>query len=137
MNRGKRSLGKPLAKVLVKGAKTGYKLGSASFKVLREAASKEAASGGYLTDKFLSLIYYPHLLTLESEIENLHQANSREMDERGKAILGLIILASTVPLLALLLAGSQTYMFVRIRKIKEELSDLEGCPATDKGSKRC
>ena len=134
--RGKRSLSKPLAKVLAKGAKSGIKLGSASFKVLREAASKEAASGGYLTEKFLTLIYYPHLLTIESEIAELHQSNTREMEERGKTILALIILASTVPLLALLLAGSQTYIFVRIRKIKEEIADLEICPTAEKGSKR-
>ena len=125
--RVRRSLSKPLAKVLAKGAKTGLKLGSASFKILREAASKEAASGGYLTEKFLTLIYYPHLLTIEGEIAELHQSNTREMEERGKTILALLILASAVPLLALLLAGSQLYIWVRIRKLKELIADLDNC----------
>ena len=127
--RNKRSLSKPLAKVLAKGAKTGLRMGSASFKILREAASKEAASGGYLTDKFLTLIYYPHLLTIEGEIADLHQSNTREMEERGKTLLALLILASAVPLLALLLAGFQLYIWTCIRKMKEVMADLENCTA--------
>ena len=80
-----------------------------------------------MTEKFLTLIYYPHLLTIEGEIAELHQSNTREMEERGKTILALLILASAVPLLALLLAGFQLYIWVRIRKLKELIADLENC----------
>ena len=111
-------------------------MGSVSFKNLREAASKEAASGGYLTDKFLDLIYYPHLLTIEGEIADLNQTITREMEERGKTLLALLILASAFPLLALLLAGLQLYIWVRIRKMKELLAELEnGAAAGVNGGK--
>ena len=52
-DRKKRSLGKPLAKVLTKGIEQGVKLGSFHFKALREATAKEATLGIYLTEKFL------------------------------------------------------------------------------------
>ena len=51
---------------------------------------------------------------------------TREMEERGKTLLALFLLATAFPLFALLLAGLQVYIWVRIRKMKEMLCEIEG-----------
>ena len=48
------------------------------------------------------------------------------MEDRRKTLLALLILATAFPLFAVLLTGFQVYVWVRIRKIKELVCEIEG-----------
>ena len=74
----------------------------------------------------MDLIYYPHLLSIEGEIFDIHMTLTQEMEERGKILLALLILATAFPLLAVLLTGFQVYVWVRVRKLKDLVAEIDG-----------
>ena len=130
-NRPKRASGMPIAKALLKkGLEKGQKLGAAHFKTLRDAAIKETSSGVYLTKNFVDLIYYPQILALSSQIEELHNFLNSELTSRASYVLSMITLASLVPILLLLSILSTAYQIRKLNKLKTSLLECEEDLAT-------
>ena len=120
--RRRRSIGKPLAKVLLKkGIEKGVKLGAAHFKTLREAAVKEVTSGNYLTKSFIDLIYFPQVLAIKSQIDELRHYLNTELTTRASYVLAMIILSTSVPLLFLFSTLAIIFLNNRLKKLKGNL----------------
>ena len=86
---------KPIAKKIPSVMAKTFAIGGEAFKAYKDAAAKEASSGGWMTDKFEKLVFTPTVNILAQEIKSLEalvKANNEEKTSYLYATLSLSLI---------------------------------------------
>ena len=109
------------AQLVSKGLNKVLGMSMESFDAYRTAAQKESSSGGWLTDKFIDLLYVPTVNLLMNKIRTLEDKVEKQTDEREDHLVAIICLTAVVPTLMVLLFLVCLINVRRVNRVRENL----------------
>ena len=86
-----------VAPLISKGLKGALGMGKDTFEAYRVAAQKEASSGGWLTSKFVDLLFLPTISLLSNQVKDLETKINKQHKEKDDFMVAIISLAAVVP----------------------------------------
>ena len=110
-----------VAPLVAKGLKGALGMSRDTFDAYRLAAQKESSSGGWLTSKFVDLMYLPTINLLTNQIRNLEEKMRNQHDERDDYFVIIVCLTAAVPTLLVSLCLVCLINFRRVSRIRENL----------------
>ena len=110
-----------VAPLVAKGLKGALGMGRDTFDAYRLAAQKESSSGGWLTSKFIDLMYLPTIALLTNQIRDIEVKMSHQHEERDDFFVIIVCLAAAVPTLMVTLFLMCMINFKRVSRIRENL----------------
>ena len=113
-------------------AKT-FAIGGEAFKAYKDAAAKEASSGGWMADKFEQLVFTPTVNLLAQEIKSLESRVKANNEEKTSYLYATLSMAAILPTLILLLVVMLVSNSWIVREMKtglnvanETITDIQG-----------
>ena len=104
-------------------------MGKETFEAYRIAAQKEATSNGWLTEKFVDLLFLPTISLLSNQVRDLEtkiKNQNKEKDDFMVVIISLSAIVPTILLTLILLCMINTKRTNRVRgTLKEQNQSIE------------
>ena len=118
-----------VAPLISKGLKGALGMGKETFEAYRIAAQKEATSNGWLTEKFVDLLFLPTISLLSNQVRDLEikiKKQNKEKDDFMVVIISLSAIVPTILLTLILLCMINTKRTNRVRgTLKEQNQSIE------------
>ena len=99
-----------------------FAVGSEAFRAYKEAAAKEASSGGWMTSKFESLVITPTINLIAQEIKAIQALVKENREEKNSYLYATLAMAAILPTIILLLV---VILFINSRIVRKMRSGLE------------
>ena len=110
-----------VAPLVAKSLKGALGMGRDTFEAYRSAAQKEASSGGWLTTKFIDLMYLPTIALLTNQIREIEVKMSHQHKERDDFFVTIVCLAAAVPTIMVTLILMCLINLKRVSRIRGNL----------------